>query len=156
MSPLVPVRLRVPAGFREPENPRNVEVFVLRVFAPGNSTLRHADLEVPPLLAKELDPLRPLAGRVLRGAGTVFACRIGHLRDARRRRCCRQLHLVGPDVSRELVMILGMDEIIQGLTQQLVLQQHIDGPAFIFDPIRRVFVSTLRLLAQRCLISVAR
>lgn len=116
MSSLVSVVLCIPAGLREPENPRNIETLVLRVFAPRNGALRHADLEVPPLLAEELDPLRSLVGRVLRGAGIALTRRVGHLRGA-----CRQLHLVGPDVSRELRMIVGMDEVVQGLTQHLVL-----------------------------------
>lgn len=122
MSSLVPIRLGVSAGLREPEDPRNIETLVLRVLAPGDGALRHADLEVPPLLAEEFDPLRPMAGRVLRGAGAVLARRVGYLHGARRRRHRRHLlHVVGPDVSRELLVILGMDEIVQGLTQQLVL-----------------------------------
>lgn len=140
MSPPFPVRVRVSAGVREPEDSRNFEILVLRVLAPGNGALRHTDLEVPPLLAEEPYPLRPLAGRLLRGgAGTVFARRVGHLGDARRRRYRRrQLHLVGPDVSRELVMIIGMDEIVQGLTQQLVLQQQAEDSLLIFGSVPKL------------------
>lgn len=83
--------------------------------APGVGALRHADLEVSSLLAKALDPLvRPITRRrgVLGGVGIVVVRQLGHLRRRRHR-----LHPVGREIMRELVMVLGIDEIIQGLTQ---------------------------------------
>lgn len=129
MPPPVPVGVRVLAGLREPEEARNVEALVLRVVAPGVGALRHADLEVPPLLAKALGPL--VRGsvvrrrrRVLGGVGIVVLRQLGHLRDpGRRRRRRHRLHPVGREITRELVMVLGIDEVVQGLAQQLVLRK---------------------------------
>lgn len=63
MSASVPVGVRVSAGFRESEEARNVEALVLHVIAPGVGALRHADLEVSPLLAEALGHLLRLVIR---------------------------------------------------------------------------------------------
>lgn len=128
MSPPVPVVVRVFAGLREPEEAGNFEALVLRVVAPRVGALRHAELEVPPLLAEALGPLvrpvtrpRGLLGRT----GIVVVRQLGHLRDVRRRRRRHRLHPVGREITRELLVVLGMDEIVQGLTQQFVLRNTI-------------------------------
>jgi len=115
LSPSVPIGVRVFAGFCESEETRNVEALVLRVVASGVGALRHADLEVPSLLAEALGPLvRPVICRrgFLGGIGTVVVRQLGHLRDARRRRRRHRLHPVGREITRELVMVLGINEIV--------------------------------------------
>lgn len=115
----VPVGVRVLAGLRESEETGNVELLVLQVVAPGVGALDHADLEVPSLLAEALDPLRrPVIRRrgVLGGARIVVVHQLGQLRDAgrrrRRRRRRRRLRPVGREITSELVVVLGIDEVI--------------------------------------------
>lgn len=130
----VPVGVGVLASNREPQETGNVEALVLRMVTPGGGALRHAELELPSLLAKALDPLvRPMIRRrgVLGGARIVVVRQLGHLRDAGRRRRRYRLHPVRREITRELVMVLGIDEIIQGLTQQFVLRNTI--PKFVCE-----------------------
>lgn len=125
MSPPVPVGVHIFAGFRESEEAGNVKALVLRVVAPRVGALRHTDLEVPSLLAKALGPLvSPMIRcRVLGRAGIVVRLHLGHLRDTRRRWRRHRLHPIGREITCELVMVLGIDEIVQGLTQQFVLRE---------------------------------
>lgn len=131
MSAPVAVGVGVLAGLREPEEARNVEALVLGLVTPGGGALGHADLEVPSLLVKALDPLvRPVARRrrVLGGARAVVVRQLGHLHHAGRR---HRLHPVGRQITRELIMVFGVDEIIQVLTQQFVLRNTIPKFGFV-------------------------
>lgn len=126
MSPSVPVGISILASFREPEDSWNVKRLILRVFTPRDGALRHTDLEVPPLLVEYSFLFTcsvVIHRRILRGTGIVVVHQIGHLSDSsRRRRRRRRLHIVGSKISRKLITILGIDEIVQRLTQQFVLR----------------------------------
>lgn len=129
LSPSVPVGIQVFAGFCEPEKTRNLETLVLRVVAPGISALRYADFEAPSLLVEAFGPLvRPLTWHrgFLRRVGNVIVFQLGHLRDAHRRwRRRHRLYPVRRKITLELIMVLGIDEIEQRLTQQFVLRNTI-------------------------------
>lgn len=121
MSPSVPVVICVLASFREPEDSRNVKSFVLRVLTSIHGALSYANLKPPPLLVELLILLVysvVICRRIVGGAGIVIVHQVGPTW----RGCRRKLHVVGYKVSLKLIMIIGMDEIDQRLTQQFVLR----------------------------------
>lgn len=72
------VQLGTLASVREPEHPRDLQALVLRVLPPGRGTVKHSQLEAPPLLP-ERSPLVPQGRRVRRGIGVL----VGTVHDLR-------------------------------------------------------------------------
>lgn len=120
-----PIGVCIFAGLGEPEHPRDVETLVLRLLALRDGALGHADLEVTSLLAEEFRSLASLScPRVLGRARTAVVAQLGSRLDPVLRRVYR-LHAVRRQILRERFVIAGINEVVQRLTQQLVLQHAI-------------------------------